>query len=663
MAVGKILILESVSGQPKQAQAADIAYINLLDTAAAGTMQIGGNNVTQIDVAGGTGVTTVNVGNGTAVAAMSIGTGAALAVLGIGTGMGAGDAISVGANALATLNLSGLAINIGNAANTAAVDIKGNLTVQGTETVIGTSQFDDDAVFKGDVTFGDGLPVPPAHDTVTFAAGTEVTSNIVFGGAARTIDGGVPAAGGAGYDLTVKSGTATGAGPSNGGRCTLLGGDGVGTTSNGGLITVRGGAGGATGNGGNVQLDGGSGGAVGSVLVGTNGTGTARVDLGASGSGKAAVEITNTGANTATVVLGAAGLWDDTVPAGNVKLLIGKSTDAEFPIYANLPGANPPGIRYDTVSSKWQVQTSSVTWQPLTAGGAVLPTGSEKQVLQWLSGSATWSDNIHLPNTGTLPRTIDVAAPGASGAGQNLTMAAGAALTSGAGGNLILNGGAQAGVVTNLAGNVQIGATNTTLVTLGSLTNGWRLDVTGNMLEYIPAGSGNIRLPTQFYIAAVQASANVTATNLNTLTAGTSSNADALHTHNGVGGFTKLAFIALTAGNPLAAYNDAGTAKVTQADASGAATHFTVGFATAIVSGGGSEPVQTNGTIVIPAGLWDGGTPAAADIGKPLYNSPTTAGNVTITPYITSGKFIQKLGVVLDDAGTILIQIGDVITL
>jgi hypothetical protein len=44
-------------------------------------------------------------------------------------------------------------------------------------------------------------------------------------------------------------------------------------------------------------------------------------------------------------------------------------------------------------------------------------------------------------------------------------------------------------------------------------------------------GTGMIDLPSQFEIASSAVSSNVTAANLNTLTAGSSSNADALHTH------------------------------------------------------------------------------------------------------------------------------------
>lgn len=61
------------------------------------------------------------------------------------------------------------------------------------------------------------------------------------------------------------------------------------------------------------------------------------------------------------------------------------------------------------------------------------------------------------------------------------------------------------------------------------------------------SGSGNINLPNngsaRFQIETTAVSANVTAANLGTLTAGPASNADALHTHSGSGGGSKICML------------------------------------------------------------------------------------------------------------------------
>lgn len=64
-------------------------------------------------------------------------------------------------------------------------------------------------------------------------------------------------------------------------------------------------------------------------------------------------------------------------------------------------------------------------------------------------------------------------------------------------------------------------------------------------------GTGNIDLPAQFKIATAAVSANVTAANLNTLTAGSSSNADALHTHAAPSGVAQTQFSIKGAGSDL----------------------------------------------------------------------------------------------------------------
>jgi hypothetical protein len=62
------------------------------------------------------------------------------------------------------------------------------------------------------------------------------------------------------------------------------------------------------------------------------------------------------------------------------------------------------------------------------------------------------------------------------------------------------------------------------------------LFLNGSTLSVSGSGLSVAGLPSTFTINGSSVSANVTATNLNTLTAGSGSNADSLHTHSGIGG-------------------------------------------------------------------------------------------------------------------------------
>lgn len=108
-------------------------------------------------------------------------------------------------------------------------------------------------------------------------------------------------------------------------------------------------------------------------------------------------------------------------------------------------------------------------------------------------------------------------------------------------------------------GNVDFSASNGTFkTTTGTVTLGaGAVNVTGNMT--MQAGTllststtGNINLPNngnaKFQIETVAVSANVTAANLGTLTAGASSIADSLHTHAGLGIVSTLTTTGVTTG-------------------------------------------------------------------------------------------------------------------
>jgi len=164
-------------------------------------------------------------------------------------------------------------------------------------------------------------------------------------------------------------------------------------------------------------------------------------------------------------------------------------------------------------------------------------------------------------------------------------------------------------------------------------------------------GTGNINLPNngsaKFLIEGVAVSANVTAANLNTLTAGSSSNADALHTHAGSSTIvvSGTSGEALTIGDLVSVKNDAGTAKFFKADANGTQDlKNVVGVAASTVGAGAAISVINTGEVSLADANWDV-APVAADAGSRAYLS-TTAGKWTLTAPNASGDFTIRVGVV-----------------
>lgn len=214
-------------------------------------------------------------------------------------------------------------------------------------------------------------------------------------------------------------------------------------------------------------------------------------------------------------------------------------------------------------------------------------------------------------------------------------------------------------------GSVKIGSGTTSYVLLGTDTNGWHMDVAANMFEY--RGTGNIRLPGQFWIGATQTSANVTATNLNTLTGG--SDASALHYHASAGSST----ISTTCGEAVTkgmvvGIKDSTGAKTfkTVTNSAGSTPHFVLGLSnTTTTSSGDTLVVVTSGEVTIGAGdeaaVWDS-APIAADVGKLVWAlDSASAGKLTLTPPTTTAYYKTKVGI-LTFAGSgskVAVQIGD----
>lgn len=175
-------------------------------------------------------------------------------------------------------------------------------------------------------------------------------------------------------------------------------------------------------------------------------------------------------------------------------------------------------------------------------------------------------------------------------------------------------------------GNVNFsGSSGQTDTTTGPVNlNGDTTVATGKTLA--ATGTGNINLPNnpsaRFQIQSVSVSADVTASNLATLTAGPLSNADALHTHSGVTAsntiVSGLSLFSSPVAGELAYFN--GDNSVGRAIATSMATARAVGVYAGVA---GSLSTGPRVSILLDAGL------GAIVAGAPVYVSTATAGRGT----------------------------------
>jgi len=181
------------------------------------------------------------------------------------------------------------------------------------------------------------------------------------------------------------------------------------------------------------------------------------------------------------------------------------------------------------------------------------------------------------------------------------------------------------------------------------------------------SGSGNINLPNngaaRFDIEGTAVSANVTAPNLGTLTAGPSSNADALHSHAGAANITVpgTSGEALAAGDLVAVRNNAGVPNIYKADGNGTQDlKNVIGTAASAVGASSAVSVVVSGEVSLADANWDA-VPAATDVGSRAYLS-TNAGKWTLTAPSASGDFTIRTGIVSrGGSGNVkaVIQIGE----
>jgi len=91
---------------------------------------------------------------------------------------------------------------------------------------------------------------------------------------------------------------------------------------------------------------------------------------------------------------------------------------------------------------------------------------------------------------------------------------------------------------------------------------------------------------------------------------------------------------------------------VTPARSDSASTMPSLGIVVSNISASGSGYVTTNGVLTISDTVIDDTLSDPGDVGKTLYVSPTTAGNLTITKPTTSSHLIQNVGRIVDINGS-----------
>jgi hypothetical protein len=535
------------------------------------------------------------------------------------------------------------AITIGRTGQT--VTFPGNVAITGAETVTGAT------TFNNNVTFGDA-----AADDVKFIG------RIVNNGEANsaslpfrkefthriTVDKSTSAAGVTGGMLWVQAGEGSNAlDPTSGGfggEMRIEGGTGgtgvlghfAGTA---GDVVIKGGAGGPLGtsgaaagkSGGHVLITGGP------LTVGSTGTANGDVRIGQTQTNAVAIGasgVTTTVTGGLTQLTGAVSLTGNA--ASSFSTTVGALTlDAAAAL--NLGTTNATSVSVSKAGVTTTVNGALAVTQGTTLSAGLTQSGGAVSLSANAASSLTTS-------AGALTLT--------SAAAATWSTSAGALSLNGAGGLNLQTAGATRLAVADAALTIQAGVTLAT------------------------TGTGNINIPNnasaRFNIEGAAVSANVTAANLGTLTAGSASNADALHTHSGVSS-SKVTFTAttdealgITTGAPISFADAVGNARVRNGNATAAGVAAnSFGIADNTTTGTGqAQTVMVSGERAIPTGVWVA-EPVAADVGKKVYLS-ATAGKLTLTAPSTAGNVVLRMGfVTAGGIGTskMAISVGEPITL
>jgi len=533
------------------------------------------------------------------------------------------------------------------------VNIKGNLKVDGTQEIVGDATFDEDVVF------GDGL-LPPDHVSFRSTIGNGTDNDFIFTDGSQHIIG-METAPGASSNYILIQGQAS-------------------TTGLAGSLFMAGGAsGGGNGNGGNITLDGGL-----ANGIGTNGS----------------INIGNT--NTSYVGIGSTGVTPTQL---NGSSTLGTATTD----YVTFNGYVDSDIEFRSGTNRLILIDAAAAD---TAGDRLTVSSGIGGVAASSNGGAGGDLRLYSADGGNGDATY------ACGRGGHVRMRAGTAGIAAAGGGAIggmveiLAGDAITATAENLdAGHVYIDSgvptgTGQSRIYIGSSTGGGqaeqiefstantlRLLIDSNGVIQVQAGAeisctgtGNIILPndaTQSFGIRDTGGVNyvsntVTAPNLDTLTAGPTSNADALHTHTGISGATSVAYTGVLGeaisydGQPVAAEdNGASAMRLYLAIATDDDRIFVLGLSDAAYSFPGNGTIVSTGEVTVNDSVWGGVPtyPGDSDVGKPVFLD-STAGQLLSwgrwqTNPLTTGYRV-KVGIctrarTVGTKAKVYVQVGEVV--
>jgi len=571
------------------------------------------------------------------------------------------------------------ALSIGVATATSIVIGAGGITTSfpgpvellGGITTVGGTTFTTDAVFEGNVTFGNA-----DTDTVSFTSqiATEMTydgigapalspaghGRIYFDSGSNTFM--VSEDGGAYFDLTAAPGGSDGSVQFNDDG--ILGGDASLTYDSATFI---------------LSLKGISQ-AEGAVSLSANGASSFTTSAGALTLTAAAASTWSTAAGDLSLTAAAGSvIIDGAEAAADAVRIVSSGGAGGIDIDSGSAGITLDSTGTFSIDSAWGASNVSATFGDLT-----LSTITNGHV----NITSAWS--VLVAASGENPNAIELATAAGGmqlSAGQDITIVSAETLTlNGVGncswqaesGNLTLATATSGDVIVNTpsANNALVVKATTGKVGLGTASPTQLLSV-GAASEFAVSSDGVLKsydgaAPTDgqlligdtageaFVAATLTAGAGLSVTNgAGTITIASTGEAAAAAVD-----ITTTAMEALAAGDLVCFINDGGVPRVQPSDSNDVARQGPVGFAVAAAAAQGDAVlVRIAGEAAVPAARFDA-APAASDVGKRVFLS-VTPGKVTLTAPTANGDVVQRVGILTNGSGNpkILVQVGESITL